>query len=261
MPELPDLEVFRGNVFDRIADKRLTGLEVCAEHKVQAAQALLREQLVGRDLLGIGRVGKELMFDFGEGRIIAAHLMLNGEMSIVAPGAVAAVRHKIFALVFGEQALVFADRGALCTIKYQPPASKVPDAFDEAFTQDYFLAIAGKKTRMNVKSFLIDQKIIKGIGNAYADEILWAAKVSPHSVMGGMPREVLVALYEAIDPVLRGAIEGIRRGDSGRISGEDRNFLQVHTKARKETVTGHPIIVATVASKITYYTREQVVYL
>ena len=260
MPELPDLEVFRTNIFDRLSSKRLVALEVFNPQKVRASRAALPESFLGRGLLGVGRFGKELLFDFGENRTIAAHLMLNGVISIVPWEAVPAIRHKIFSMRFERETVVFSDMGGLCTIRYMPPPDQAPDAMGAAFTLEYFLKAARVKARMNVKAFLIDQKIVKGIGNAYADEILWAARVSPHSLVGSIPEERLAALYGAIGEVLREAIESIRRIAPDIISGEERSFLKVHNWKIKKTEAGYPIKIEYIASKKTYYTEEQVLY-
>lgn len=262
MPELPDLEVFRENIFSRLTSKRLVGLEVFSPQKVQASREVMQSALAGRDLLGIDRVGKELCFDFGDGRIVTAHLMLNGVVSVLpADEAVSAVKFRIFALRFELETVVFSDSGGLCTVKYMPPPGKAPDAFDKAFTLDYFLGVAKRKARTNIKAFLIDQSIVRGIGNAYADEILWAARISPHSTTGKIPQERLAALHSAIDTVLHEAIVSIKSISPDRISGEERSFLKVHNKALRATETGFPIKVERIASKITYHTEEQVLYI
>jgi len=261
MPELPDLEVFKTNIFDRLASKRLVGLEVFNPQKVRPPEVLLLEDLAGRDLLCIDRVGKELCFDFGDGKVVAAHLMLNGEISIIPQEKVNAIPFKIFSLRFEQESVVFSDRGGLCTIRYKPPSDRAPDSFAPSFTLEYFQRAARAKPRVNVKAFLIDQKVIKGIGNAYADEILWAARVSPRSVIGKIPEDRLEALYQAIGTVLHDAIDSIRRISPDIITGEVRSFLKIHNPRLKTTETGYPIIVEYIASKKTYHTQEQVVYM
>ena len=260
MPELPDLEIFKTNIPARLTSKRLTGLHVFRMNKVSAPQSILLGELQGRELLGVGRFGKELLFDFGDKRIVAVHLMLNGQISVVSPEDVPKVKYKIFALEFGNEALVFGDPGGLCTIKYKPPLSKTPDAFGDGFTMDYFLKAAKRNSMTNVKAFLIDQKVVRGIGNAYADEILWTARVSPFSMVGRIPGGVMAALYDAIGSVLRSAVESIWAVSPDIITGEERSFLKVHNKALKFTETGYPIRVERVASKTTYYTDEQKLY-
>jgi formamidopyrimidine-DNA glycosylase len=260
MPELPDLEVFRGNIFDRLTSKRLVGVEVFNRNKMTVPGQYLHDELSGRELLGISRAGKELFFDFGGGRVIGAHLMLNGVISVVDGDAAGAIKFKIFSMRFERETVVFSDRGGLCTVKYKPSPGRAPDALADAFTLEYFLRTAHGKALTNVKSFLTDQKIVKGIGNAYADEILWAARVSPHSLTGNIPDDKLTELYDAIRKVLTDAIAAIRRIAPDIISGEERSFLKVHNKKIKTTETGYPVIVERIVSKITYYTDEQVLY-
>ncbi|MCL2352986.1 MAG: formamidopyrimidine-DNA glycosylase [Firmicutes bacterium] len=260
MPELPDLEVFKTNIPARLTSKRLAGLQVFSMNKVSRPQSVLQSELIGRELVGVGRFGKELLFDFGDMRVLAAHLMLNGQISIVPVKDAAKIKYRILTLEFENETLVFSDPGGLCTIKYKPAASKAPDAFGAGFTPDYFLKAAGRNPMTNVKAFLIDQSVVRGIGNAYADEILWAARVSPNSLVGRIPAEVMAALHAAIGSVLRSAVESIKAVSPDIISGEERSFLKVHNKALKVTETGFPIRTDRIVSKTTYYTEEQKLY-
>jgi len=261
VPELPDLEVFKGNIFKRITSKRLVDVAVFNHQKCTTPQDYLNGELKGRELVGINRFGKELLFDFGENRIIATHLMLSGRIAFVEnlPSA-HTINHKIFAFNFENETIVFSDIGGLCTVKYNPRSDGVPDAFGQNFTLEYFRNIAEAKARVNVKAFLIDQKVVKGIGNAYADEILWRAKISPHSVVGKIPAGEFEGMYRAIGLVLKEAVAAIRAFSPDIISGEERRFLQVHTKTKKQTDGGFPIRIERIASKTTYYTAEQVEY-
>ena len=261
MPELPDLEVFKGNIFGRLSDKKLVDVTVYNMQKCTAPQEFLNSELGGRELTAIDRFGKELLFRFGEGRVVAAHLMLSGRIAILDEQAEAQnINHKIFALNFTGETIVFSDVGGLCTVKYNPSYDGVPDAFGENFTLGYFQSIGQKKANTNVKAFLIDQKVVKGIGNAYADEILWRAKVSPHSVVGKIPPDIFRVLYYEIEKTLKEAVGAIRAFSPDIISGEERRFLQVHTKLKKQTDNGFPIQVERIVSKTTYFTAEQVVY-
>ena len=261
MPELPDLENFKGNIYKRLSSKRLKNVHVYNHKKVTTPQSYFVSELTGRELTTINRFGKELLFDFADGKIVSAHLMLSGRISILTdPAAVAGTHYKIFSLEFENEAIVFSDMGELCTIKYKPVRDGTPDAFGEDFTLEYFQKIARKKAATNIKAFLIDQRVVKGIGNAYADEILWHARISPHCLVGKIPDAAIATLYNSIITVLRDAVESIRAIAPDIISGEERSFLQVHTKLKKQTATGFPIIVERIASKTTYYTKEQVFY-
>jgi len=261
MPELPDLEVFKDNIYKKLTSKRLIDVTVYNHQKVITPQAFITEALQDRELIAINRFGKELLFDFADERIIAVHLMLSGKIDIINnANDIENIKFKIFSLNFENEVIVFSDMGGLCTVKYSPSSDGVPDVFGTNFTLEYFLNIARKKARMNIKAFLINQQIAKGIGNAYADEILWQARISPHSKVGKIPEEVLITLYHAIDKVLKAAIISIKTIKPDIISGEERRFLNVHTKLKKQTETGYPIIIEKIASKMTYYTDEQIHY-
>ena len=261
MPELPDLEVFKGNIFKKLTSKRLVDVHVFNHKKVTTPQSIFASELAGRELTAINRFGKELLFDFADGKIVATHLMLSGRVSILSDAnAIANTRYKIFALEFENESVVFSDMGELCTVKYKPVRDGTPDAFGDDFTLEYFQKIAKKKAATNIKAFLIDQKVVKGIGNAYADEILWHARISPHCLVGKIPEEKLHELYNSIGIVLKEAIQSIKAIAPDIIAGEERSFLQVHTKLKKQTATGFPIIIERIVSKTTYFTKEQVFY-
>ncbi len=260
MPELPDLEVYRGNIFRRITSKKINNFEIFNRRKIEIPLGDTFENMNNSQLLSIERIGKELLFNFTDNRAIAAHLMLNGEINIVPKADVQSIKFKIFAMHFECESLVFSDRGGLCTIKLMPEFDDVPDALGENFTFEYFCEKATEKPRTNIKAFLIDQKIVKGIGNAYADEILWLARISPKSIVGKIPKEKLEELYSDIKKVLVEAVDAIKSINPDIISGEERGFLKVHNKTITETKTGFAIIVEKIASKTTYYTDEQVLY-
>lgn len=80
------------------------------------------------------------------------------------------------------------------------------------------------KTRTNIKNLLLDQKVIRGIGNAYADEILWHARISPLSVCNKIPDEKIKAIAKSIKTVLHKAIKHICKSHPQIISGEVRDF-------------------------------------
>jgi formamidopyrimidine-DNA glycosylase len=134
----------------------------------------------------------------------------------------------------------------------------VPDALD--VDAGLLRRLIAGKPRMLIKALLIDQKIVRGIGNAYADEILWQARISPRSVAGKLPGEAVEALAAAIRSVLTDAIQQLQKDHPDMIAGEFREFLAVHNPARNESPGGRPIRVETVSSKTTYFTDEQRLY-
>ena len=261
MPELPDLCVYSENLKKRILNKKIASVAIGNPYKINSPEAF-NEKLLGTSIEDIVREGKELRFLLGNDNSFNVHLMLNGKFHIRNQDEAEKIRSKIITLFFEDgQAFVIADEGGLCKVTLNSKASKVPDALSEDFTFDYFLGIAKKSAYKNVKAVLIDQKIVRGIGNAYVDEILWKADISPESPLGRIPEEKLKDLFLAIPFILNEAIETIKKIAPDLISGEQRSFLKVHNPRKKFTDEGDKIIKKTVASKYTYFTDKQKLYI
>jgi len=257
MPELPDLTVYSENLTKRLKNKKVKSVEYYGANRLNVAPEELKQLLCESNVLEINRLGKEIEFVFSNGTRLLIHLMLTGEFVITK--SIQNIQNKIFSLTFDDgDILVIKDPKGIAKINFNPVPINVPDALD--VTSDYLKRMIREKPRMNIKVFLIDPKIVRGIGNAYADEILWRAKISPRSVVGKIPENVINDLLAATKTVLLEAIEQIKKINPQIISGEVRDFLAVHNSKRKVSPTGHPIIREEIASKPTYYTDEQILY-
>ena len=168
------------------------------------------------------------------------------------------VRFPRLTLGFETEALVVIDPEGLVMLTLNPPSSSVPDALE--IDSNYLRMKISEKPRKGVKAFLIEPSILRGIGNACVDEILWQAKISPKSIVGKIPDHVIDELAISITDVLTDAINKIKSRKPNIISGEIRDFLHVHNPHRSVTPTGHRIMTERVASRTTYFTEEQVLY-
>ena len=106
----------------------------------------------------------------------------------------------------------------------------------------------------------MDQKLIRGIGNAYADEILWSAGISPLSISNKIPDAKIKSLAKSIKSVLQKAEKQIKKEDPDIINGEIRDFLIIHNADKKTSPKGGQIHSEMVNSRITYYADEQELY-
>jgi formamidopyrimidine-DNA glycosylase len=256
MPELPDLCVFSQNLKKRILHKNIASVTVFNTRNIDIP-ALFSEKLTGTSIQDIIREGKELHFLLANQNSFGVHLMLNGRFDIISQDDVQKINAKIAALCFEDaECLVISDFQGLCKVTLNPKISWTPDALSEAFTFEYFSGQIKKKAGVNIKAFLINQQIVRGIGNAYVDEILWKAGISPESVSGKIPEEKLRCLFQAVPFVLNDAIQNIQRIAPDIISGEERSFLKVHNP-RKGLADGEKIIRTKVAAKTTYFTGKQ----
>jgi len=267
MPELPDLHVFSGNLKKRILDENISSVSIFNTRKIDTPK-LFNESLEGTSIKDIVRNGKELFFKLANDNCFSVHLMLSGKFHICDQKDAEKINSKIIALNFeklpllpGGAAFVINDYQMLCRISLNPKVPKAPDAMSDEFTFEYFANALKKNTWKNIKALLIDQNFVRGIGNAYVDEILWKAGISPESVSGKIPEDKLKDLYEAIPFIFNDAIQSIKRISPDIISGEERSFLRVHNRNKKITDEGDKIIVKTVAQKTTYFTEKQKLYI
>ena len=261
MPELPDLEVFRGNLRKQLLNLPLVMIQVVNPRNVMQATGPVLDGFLKQPLIAIDRNGKELFFGFPEQKCFAVHLMLNGQFHLCRSQAeVSAIPYQIAVFHFDQQLLVISDPGRLCKIQFLPKPTKVPDALSPEFTLEYLEKQLIRNPLVNIKAFLIDQKMVKGIGNAYADEILWESRIAPQSLCGNLTPEVIARLHGSVVKVLREAIASILQEAPDIIRGEVRDFLKVHNPQRKQSPTGAPIQVKKVTSKTTYFTEEQILY-
>lgn len=102
-----------------------------------------------------------------------------------------------------------------------------PDPLADSFTPEAFAGLLHGR-RQRIKGVLRDQSLIAGIGNAYSDEILHAARMSPFRIAGDLPEEDVSGLYEALGETLRSAVERSRGVAAGELKAEKRTGLRVH---------------------------------
>jgi len=261
MPELPDLTVYAENLGKAVIGKKVVRAECRLKKGLNAAPDELSSALVSREVADVQRVGKEIRIEFQGGAFLQIHLMLAGGFLLTFDDVAGEVDNSVLTVSFADgSAMVVIDPKGWVKVALNPRLDvKAPDALN--ITADYLHAVFKKQPKMQVKAFLLDQNLIGGIGNAYADEILWEARISPKSAVGKLPHDAVEVLVESIPSVLKGAIDEIRkRRPNGIISGEVRDFLKVHGPSLKRSPTGSPIIKEQIISKVTYFTDEQILY-
>jgi formamidopyrimidine-DNA glycosylase len=251
MPELPDLQVFSHNLTKLLKNKKLEKIKLTG--KANVPEEKLQDTLEGLELIKVVRAGKQLHFEFTKGHVLGMHLMLHGQLH--AFDTKNENKFTVAELLFeGGKGLVLIDFQKAANVTLDPEATAVPDALD-ADTK-YLVEKLGK-TRTPIKTVLMDQKILRGIGNAYADEILYDAKLSPFSASNKIPENKVKALAKSIRSVLEDAEKQILRAMPDIISGEFREFLQVHLPKKKETPSGEVIHQKEVGGRKTYYVEGQ----
>lgn len=183
MPELPDLQVFSHNLYKKLNGKTVKQIIITKAPKLNVTHKLLQDTLQGQKIAAVYRDGKELYFKFSNGDVLAMHLMLHGKLFLFEGKSTN--KYPIIELLFTDDTgLVLTDFQGIANPTLNPDVKDAPDAYAADIT---YLTTRLSKTKTNIKTVLLDQKIIRGIGNAYADEILWDARLSPFSASNKIP--------------------------------------------------------------------------
>ncbi len=257
MPELPDLQVFSRNLNKRIAGKSLIGVKV-AKGKLRKLPSRQLNVLKGQKLQSVDRVGKELHFTFKNGRVLGIHLMLRGELFLETGKN--GHKYTLLELLFKpDLCLVLTDPRSMAQVTLDPKPTGGIDALSPKLTSRFLQDLVGGNKGL-IKSVLMEQHIISGIGNAYADEILYEARISPFLRCDKITTSRVAALARSIKKVLKNAERRILKEHPGIIGGEYRDFLSVHTAHKMKSPSGGTIQSKSVGGRKTYYTREQILY-
>jgi formamidopyrimidine-DNA glycosylase len=265
MPELPEVETVRRQLEPQLREATITGLEIrdprwCAP----LDPAELSEIIVGRRVRGLRRRGKYLDWVLGEEIHLLMHLRMTGTLLLDPPADTPYTRVEI--TLDGDRHLRFVDprrfgTGWLVTgdeaLERYYAARLGVEPFDDAFTPALLRALA-RGRRGPIKAFLLDQRMIAGIGNIYADEALFRSGVHPLRAAGALKPAQYARLRDAIRDVLAAGIDAhgasiddFRDLDGVRGSFQDR-FL-VHLRAEEPcAVCGTPIRKLYVGGRGTY---------
>ena len=247
MPELPEVETIRRQLEPEISGKKIAGIEIYDPRLTSPiAPDNLKRQLRGRTIESVGRRGKYLLFTLDSGEILVIHLRMTGRLTLVQlPRGVEDKKHLRLLIRFpGKEGLAFHDIrrfGRAFVLSRDDTVSYWlrlgPEPLGRGFNARY-LRNAFRGRRRPVKSALLDQSLIAGIGNIYADEALFAARLHPLRMAGDIDDEEIARLTRAIKDTLRRAIrlEGSSidtyRDSRGR-SGRFQETFRVHRREGK----------------------------
>ncbi|MFT4048690.1 MAG: DNA-formamidopyrimidine glycosylase family protein [Solirubrobacterales bacterium] len=260
MPELPEMTAYREKIAGAFEGATLVECEFTPDCKLDAPAEAVTAAIRGAQLSQVERNGKELFLHFATGDTVAVHLMLGGRFN-VAPIEDEPPDTRVATFKFDNgKALYVRDRDAWARIKFNPEAPKAPDALSSELNAEY-LKKRLARSRKAIKAFLTDQDRVRGIGNAYSDEILWASRVAPQSTCNKVPDEAVEALAEAIHEVLAEAVENVCALDDPSDYRKARlRDLKVHNHTREFSPGGAKIQTGEVSKSKTYFTDEQVLY-
>jgi formamidopyrimidine-DNA glycosylase len=209
MPELPEVETTRRQLVPLLVGRRIVGVRATrASYFFLTPPRRLARGLTGRRVDELRRVGKYLVAHLDDGARVLMHLGMTGQI-----GALAWDQHTHLGLSFedGRPEIAFRDVRRFGKVQLLEPGARSarldrlgPDAL-LASGPALFTATRGR--RAAIKSLLLDQSVLAGVGNIYADEALFLARIRPTRPAGRLTREAWERLAAAIRRVLEGGIQ------------------------------------------------------
>jgi len=209
MPELPEVETIKNELAPWVVGQSFTQVTILDTELVCGGSAEeVRRGLIGQKVESLGRRGKYLIFHLSNGRSLIIHLRMTGVL-LLNPRGVDRCARAVFHFSNGHR-LVFSDRRRLGLIWLVDDADTVvcklgPEPLDESFTPG-ILGQRLSRHHIPVKAALLDQCIVAGIGNMYADEALFAARIHPLRKADALSPEEVQTLYHCIRRVLGAGI-------------------------------------------------------
>lgn len=211
MPELPEVEITRCGIEPALLGKTVTAVRVRCSRLRYPVPDDLAGCLVGRKVLAVRRRGKYILLDFADGCLLL-HLGMSGSLRVV-PAAQPPEKHDHFDLVVGRQTVRLRDPrrfGAVLWLKHPAEAHPllaglgreplVPGFDGEAL----FALCQGRKTP--IKLLIMDSHLLVGVGNIYASESLFRARIRPQTAAGGLSRKRCERLATCIRETLQDAL-------------------------------------------------------
>jgi len=248
MPELPEVEMVRRQLADKIVGKTIADVEVLAD-KAAGNDPQFAKELVGQKITGLERKGKYLFFVLsGDDSFLVGHLRMTGRIIFVSADSeeehggghalsksVASQPHKHTRIIFtfkdgshlyynDMRKFGYLKRATAEDINKQKEALGLEPLADSYTLESFSKILAGRRT--SVKAALLKQSDIAGLGNIYVDEACWRAEVRPDRTAGEFSEVEVKALFEATQSVLEDAIEhgGTTFRDYVDTGGKNGNF-------------------------------------
>jgi formamidopyrimidine-DNA glycosylase len=278
MPELPEVETLRRGLERSLVGRHITGLTLTLPKIFVGLAGLAPDDLLGKRVERLRRRAKFLLTDLSEDLLLVVHLRMSGQLIHRAadgqnlatgghpvPAFDAPLPHKATHAVFeldDRSLLYLTDIRQFGRLWLLPAAQEEellarsrlgPEPLADGFTEQELRARLSRRSRAALKPLLLDQSFLGGVGNIYADEIAFAAGLSPLVAAGRLEPERVASLYQAVREVLEHAVtHGPAEILNGRAN-PARDFPRVHGRAGQPCPRcGTPIAKTRVGGRGTY---------
>jgi formamidopyrimidine-DNA glycosylase len=263
MPEAPDLEVVREFLAERILGVKVASASVIKPSVLRPLAGGLEEDIPGRKFTDVQRRGKFLLMGLSGKRMLVINPMLTGALQYCPPAERMSKRTCISMALDNGMELRYRDDRQMGGVYYVTKAQlgdvprlgeQGPDVLDDFTFEEFQQRL--KQFHGEIKGVLTRGRVIAGIGNAYADEVLFAAKIYPFRKRKALGPEEMRALYEKSREVVENAIPVLRERMGEDIHVKIRDFLKVHNRDGEPCPDcGKRISQVTANRRITSYCR------
>ncbi|MFU8850311.1 bifunctional DNA-formamidopyrimidine glycosylase/DNA-(apurinic or apyrimidinic site) lyase [Micromonospora sp. SL1-18] len=218
MPELPEVETVRQGLAQWVIGRTISAVEVChprAVRRHQPGAAHFTDVLAGRTITDVRRRGKYLWLPLDSGDALIGHLGMSGQLLLQPVGTADELHLRVrFRFADDGPELRFVDQRTFGGLSVSSGGAELPqeiahiarDPMDPEFSDTDFVA-ALRRRRTEVKRALLDQALVSGVGNIYADEALWRAKLHGTRPTDALTRPAVTRLLGHVRDVLGEAIK------------------------------------------------------
>lgn len=219
MPELPDITVYIEALEKRVLGLTVVGVRVSSPSVLRTYDPPY-DAPVGRAVEGLRRIGKRIVFEFGDELYLVIHLMVAGRLRWERPRAPIPKKVGLAAIDFDTGSLVLTEQGTkrragIWVVRSEEVLAQLdPGGIEPLDVTAEEFARSIKSENRTLKRALTDPRIFSGIGNAYSDEILWEARMSPVKRTGQLTDEEAAELHRAVVRSLEEWTDRLR-GDVG----------------------------------------------
>jgi len=254
MPELPEVETIKNDLIPHVVGKTITNVTFPPDPKIRIlrrfpSQNKFITELQGTKIKSLQRRAKYLIFDIQPSRTLIMHLGMSGQLLIRKAGVPPEPYLQAIFHLENATEIRFVDPRKFGELFLKLPSSKDfplnlsrlgPEPLGESFSLMYFTTVI-QKSRRKIKTLLMDQKAVAGIGNIYSDEILFRAKIHPERIAFGLKEREIELLHRTIRKTLREAIfnRGTTASDGRYLNGTGRRG-KFQTKLKVYQRQGEP---------------------
>ena len=242
MPEMPEVEIIRRYLDTQVAGKTIMNLDIRLPRMIKWPDVEgFRALVTGRTIKSMNRRGKYLLMELDNDSKVVFHLRMTGRLVYEPTGETSDHHARVIFHLQDGASLVYGDTRTLGTIHGLKPqelgmlkglAEMGPEPLSAEFTAEYLDKTANQR-KVAIKSFLLNQKYIGGIGNIYADEALFLARIHPLRPANSLTQAECSRLWESVNKVIADGIadggttfRDYQNGEGGK--GSHQEYLYVY---------------------------------